>query len=68
MKNLSNNVKFSFAFLPLDTKLVTAVARKLLKSEDSVVVRLKDHCDVNILGHVSSGKVTCAFHLLSLWL
>lgn len=67
MKNLSNNVKFSFAFLPLDTKLVTTVARKLLKSQDSVVVRLKDHCDVNILRHMSSGKVTRAFNLLTLW-
>jgi len=68
MKNLKNNVKFTFAFLPLDAKLVTTVARKQLKSQDSVVVRLKDHCDVNILRHMSSGKVTRAFHLLSLWL
>lgn len=62
MKNSSNNVNFSFASLPLNTKLVTAVARKQLKSEDSVVVRLKNHCDVNILWLMPSGKVTCAFH------
>lgn len=59
---MKNKVKFSFAFQPLNTKLVTAVARNLLKPEDSVVVRLKNHCDVNILRLMPSGKVTCAFH------
>lgn len=50
MESLSVNMNFSFSSLAINTKDgLKKMVHQPLKAEDSEIVRVTDHCDVNIL-------------------
>lgn len=50
MESLSVNMNFSFSSLAINTKDgLQKMVYQPLKAEDSEIVRVTDHCDVNIL-------------------